>query len=531
MNGKSDEQLFLLANLPPTQRQRQIALTIVLVLLIAFVITAPFRAIQFPRSAAFIAAFQAVLFVSDLITATFLFAQFSILSWRSLLALASGYLFTAVIAIPYALTFPGLFSPTGLLGAGYQTAGWLYLFWHCGLPVSVIAYALLKETDRATKASNTSTRASIMLSITAVVAAVCALTWVAIAGDDVLPWLFQDEVRISPFGKYISAAVGLLSALALALLWIRRRSVLDLWIMVVLSAWLLEIAFFVLLTALRFSLSFYASRIFALVTASVVLLVFISETTALYVRLARSAQVQRREREGRMITVNAMSASIAHEMSQPIGAIMATAEATLLRLARTPPDLKTIRDSVEAIAADSRRASEVITSVRALFRKGGNKKQVLDVNDLIREVLSIEGSELQRHGVALKTQLDKNAVRVSLDGGQFQQVVLNLITNAVEAMGSQSDRPRELRVRSRLTETGDVQIEIEDSGKGIERTDLDRLFEPFFTTKLRGMGLGLWICQRIIENHNGQLTASSEINRGSIFQILLPVQPEPASDK
>jgi hypothetical protein len=141
MDGKSDEQLFLLATLPPTPRQRQIALAIVLVLLIAFVVTAPFRAIQFPRSAAFIAAFQAVLFVSDLITATFLFAQFSVVSWRSLLALASGYLFTAVIAIPYALTFPGLFSPTGLLGAGYQTAGWLYLFWHCGLPVSVIAYS------------------------------------------------------------------------------------------------------------------------------------------------------------------------------------------------------------------------------------------------------------------------------------------------------------------------------------------------------------------------------------------------------
>src|SRR5690349_7124865 len=116
MDGKSDEQMLLLATLPPTPRQRQLALAIVLALLIAFVITAPFRAIQFPRSDAFIAAFQAVLFVSDLITATFLFAQFSILSWRSLLVLASGYLFTAVIAIPYALTFPGLFSPTGLLG-------------------------------------------------------------------------------------------------------------------------------------------------------------------------------------------------------------------------------------------------------------------------------------------------------------------------------------------------------------------------------------------------------------------------------
>jgi len=169
--------------------------------------------------------------------------------------------------------------------------------------------------------------------------------------------------------------------------------------------------------------------------------------------------------------------------------------------------------------------------VRGLFRKGGARKQVLDVNDLIREVLSIEGSELQRHGVALKAQLDKNAAWVSLDGGQFQQVILNLITNAMEAMGSQSNRPRELRVRSRVREMGDVQIEIEDSGKGIEPADLDRLFEPFFTTKPRGMGLGLWIGQRIIESHNGRLTASSEINRGSVFRILLPIQQERASGR
>ena len=117
------------------------------------------------------------------------------------------------------------------------------------------------------------------VSVALVIAAVCGLTWVAVAGDNVLPWLFLDAIHISPFGQHISGVVALLSALALALLWVRRRSVLDLWLMVVLCAWLLEIAFFVLLTALRFSLAFYASRIYALVTASVVLLVLLSEMT------------------------------------------------------------------------------------------------------------------------------------------------------------------------------------------------------------------------------------------------------------
>jgi len=146
---------------------------------------------------------------------------------------------------------------------------------------------------------------------------------------------------------------------------------------------------------------------------------------------------------------------------------MATAEATLLRLARdAAPDLKTIRESVEAIAADSHRASEVITSVRGLFRKGGTKKQVLDVNDLMREVLSIEGSELQPMARAQDTARQKCALGV-VGRRQFQQVILNLITNAMEAMSSESDRPRELRVGSRVRGNGRCPIEIEDSGKGI----------------------------------------------------------------
>ena len=287
MHGEPAEP-FLLATLPPSPVQRRLALVIVVALLVAFVVTAPFRAIQLPKSGAFITVFQTVLFVNDLITATLLFAQFSMLRWRALLALASGYLFTALIAIPYALTFPGSFSETGLLGASYQTAGWLYLIWHCGLPLAVISYALLKGTDRTTRVYRGSTRAGIGFSVAVVTALVCVLTWAVVAGNDVLPELFLDAVRISPFGQHISAAIGLLSAVALALLWLRWRSVLDLWLMVVLSAWLLEIGFFVLLTALRFSLAFYASRMFALITASVVLLVLLSEMMTLYGRLARS---------------------------------------------------------------------------------------------------------------------------------------------------------------------------------------------------------------------------------------------------
>ena len=520
MHGEPAGQL-LLATLPPSPAQRRLAIAVVLTLLAAFVVTAPFRTIQLPKSGGFITAFQTVLFVNDLITATLLFAQFSMLRWHALLALAIGYLFTALIAIPYALTFPGSFSETGLLGAGYQTAGWLYLIWHCGLPLAVISYALLKGMDRPTKLYRGSTRAAIAFSVAIVAALVCGLTWAVIAGDDALPWLFRDAVRISGFGQYMGAGVGLLTALALVLLWLRWRSVLDLWLMVVLTAWLLEIGFFVLLTALRFSLAFYASRMFALVTASVVLLVLLTESTTLYGRLARSVTLQRREREGRLMAMNAMSASIAHELRQPLAAMMANSDAALLWLAKAPPDLTKVRAAVERITNDSHRATEVVASIRALFQKESAEREFRDLNTLVQDVLAIEDEELQRNRISVDLQLAEPGAQVLCDQFQLRQVLLNLVVNAVEAMGRVTDRARVLRVTSEAHDQ-EVQIAIADSGPGIDQGNVDQIFEPFFSTKSHGMGLGLWICRAIIENHNGRLTASPGARHGAVFLIALP---------
>jgi signal transduction histidine kinase len=234
------------------------------------------------------------------------------------------------------------------------------------------------------------------------------------------------------------------------------------------------------------------------------------------------AQLKRvREREGRLATVNAMSASIAHEISQPVGAMMASADAALLWLEKTPPELPNVRTSVERIAAEGRRASDVIASVRSLFRRDGGGRERIDVTDLVAEILAIERDELQRHRIGVEAALASSAA-VSFDRVQLHQVVLNLVTNAMEAMSAVTDRPRVLRVKTASHATGDVLIAVEDSGVGIDRDGLDRIFEPFFTTKSRGMGLGLWLCRRFVENHRGRLTASSDVGRGSRFEIILP---------
>ncbi len=390
MRKASDENQLLLATLPPTQGQRRLALAIVVALLIAFGVTAPFTRTQLPRIDAFIPVFQTAILFNDLITSALLFAQFFIVRRWALLVLASGYLFTSLIVIPHALTFPGLFAPTGLLGAGLQSTVWLYIFWHTGLPLAVIVYVLLKDADSGTSMSQRSPAAVIGWSVAVVIAMVCGLTWVAIAGKEFLPRIFLDSVQVNQALSSLSGGLmTALSAVTLVLLWVRRRSVLDLWLMVVCCTWLLELTIAATLINSRFSLGWYAGQFYALIAATLVLLALLSETTVLYAHLARSIMRQRGDREARQIAVDAMAASIAHEVNQPVTAITFNCDAALDLLAKTPPNIHEARVALEAIASDGVRVSTVIASLRAMFKKGIHRRVSFDVNDLVREVLTM----------------------------------------------------------------------------------------------------------------------------------------------
>jgi hypothetical protein len=223
-----DEDQLLLATLPPSKGQIRLALGVVTALLVALALTIPFTNIQLPRVDAFIPAFETAIVFNDLVTAALLFAQFSILRWRSLLVLANGFLFTALIVIPHALTFPGAFSPTGLLGAGLQSTAWLYYFWHAGAPLAVIGYVLLKDADNRAGMSQRSPAAVIGWSMALVILIVCILTWIAVEADTFLPRIMAGSIEAN---RAVLAQIGLLitalNAVALVLLWLRRRSVLD----------------------------------------------------------------------------------------------------------------------------------------------------------------------------------------------------------------------------------------------------------------------------------------------------------------
>src|SRR5262249_7340111 len=312
-------------------------------------------------------------FINDLITSMLLLAQFVIVGWRAILVLAIGYLFTALLDITQLLTFPGTFTPTGLLGAGLQTTGWLYEFWHAGFPIAVIFYVVLKGQELAASVSHGSTRTAIVTSVAGAIALVIFLTWITTAGEQYLPKLFLDRTRQTPVAAYTSGLVLLLSTVALLMLWLRQRSVLDLWLMVAMCAWSLDIVIQTLAGG-RFTLGFYASRVYALITATVVLIVLLWETMTLYARLAVSVFAQRRERESRMMTMEALAASIDHEMRQPLTGMVSSANAAMRWLDRPVPELLTARASLQRIVSDGHRAAQMLDSVRSLFRVGIQNK-------------------------------------------------------------------------------------------------------------------------------------------------------------
>ena len=515
------EQDFILSTLSPGRQQRRLALALVLALLVAFLITAGLLpTIQLGRIDAFVPAYATALFVIDLMTAILLFAQFSILRSRALLVIASGYLFTALIVIPWMLTFPGVFTPSGLLGAGLQTTNWLYILWHAGFPMFVIAYALLKDADPAKGMWWGSAGAAILSSVAMTATVVCAATFIVTAGEAHLPRTMLDPLHFSTLRLYIAGYQVLLSVAALIVLWVQRRSVLDLWLMVVMCAYVIEICLIAFPVPVRFSLGWYAGRVFGLVSGSLVLFVLLYEITTLYARLLRAVVAERLEREARLMTGDAVSASIAHEVKQPLSGMVTNAYASLRWLDRTTPDLDEAKAALKRITVDGHRAGAVIDSIRAIFKKDAGNRTSLNINELIGEVLALTRNDLQRHRILVQAEPNAQLPEVRGDRIQLQQVLLNLITNAIDSMAAK-DGARVLRVRSQVDDGGGVIVSVADTGTGIGSQELERIFNPLFTTKSGGMGMGLSICRSIIEAHDGQLWAAPNKPEGAVFQFML----------
>ena len=224
----------------------------------------------------------------------------------------------------------------------------------------------------------------------------------------------------------------------------------------------------------------------------------------------------------RVTTLGQFTASIAHEVNQPIAAARNNARAGLNFLDRRPPDLAEVREALDCIVGDTDRAADIIDRIRDHIKKAPPKKEHFDLNEAIDEVVVLARSAISKNGVSVQTPRAERVLPVEGDRVQLQQVVLNLILNAVEAMGSVQEGPRELSISTEQTQANGVLVAVRDSGPGIDPENIERVFEAFYTTKSSGVGMGLSICRSIIDAHGGRMWAEANEPRGAVFQFTLP---------
>jgi signal transduction histidine kinase/CheY-like chemotaxis protein len=566
----------LLSTWPASPGERRFALVVVLLSAALFAAAAPFAKQALPQIQAFIPGYEAALVVTDLITAVLLFGQFRIARSSAVLVLATGYSFTALSTIAHALSFPGLFAPGGLLGAGPQSTAWLYMFWHGGFPLFVIAYAALRGSKREAMPVSVTGAPAIFGAAVAVTVVVIGFAALALYGHDALPAIMAGN-RYTPAMIGVVSTVWLSSLSALLLLWRRRpHSVLDLWLMVVMCAWLFDIALSAGLNAGRFDLGFYAGRLYGLLAASFVLAVLLLENGLLYARLT-AAHAEERQRAadlqqatGRLESLNAQLgdsnlllqeqtqhkteflANMSHELRAPLNAIIGFAE--LLRIGRGG-DADNQRDFAAHIYRSGQHLLSLINDILDLSKIEAGKVEItlepIQLEPALADAVALLANQAVAKGIGLRADPRGAVGAFVADPRRLKQILLNLLSNAVKfaPQGGQVTLRTDLVDRQRA-ETGlpgfadgvrlplpatdferFVEISVTDDGIGIAADDMRQLFTPFTqiankTPKVEGTGLGLSVVYRLAQLHGGTVAVTSERGKGSCFTAWLPFRPE-----
>jgi signal transduction histidine kinase len=519
----------LLSAAPATTGQTRAALAVVLLVLVACLATLPFAQLVWISFPGFILIQQTLQAGNSLIIAALLFGQHAVARTASLNILAGGYLFTALMIVAHALSFPGAFSQTGLIG-GPQSTSWLYTAWHAILPVTIIVYALIPPDENTERPYN-SARQTIVSSILICVGGATAITLLMTAGHDWLPALVQNG-RLMPAS--IPAVVGLLLLASGALLVViqkKPRSLLDLWLIATMSTWLCTIATVSLVSAQRFDIGWYVGRMLDVLSSTFILLLLLYQTAVLYERNALAISRERRERERRLneseailIHLSRVSelghdvSSIVHEVSQPLAAISNYAAASLKFLETSKPEQAKIL--LERLVEQTVRATDVIRHMREFVARHQSEKHLENIPKLLRDAARLVLDAAGEHGPAVEIRCDPEASAAFFDRVQIEQVVLNLVRNAIEAMSS--GVTRKLTLSTKLTSDRMIEISVADTGPGVSADIRARLFEPFVTTKESGLGIGLSICRVIVEAHGGKLTAEDNPAGGAIFRFTIP---------
>lgn len=540
-----DHWSAFLYTLPAGSRHRRMALGALIVSIAIFLIAAPFARVALPQVPAFIPIYQSALVTNDLITVVLLLGQYSFLRARALLALASGYLFCAFMAIAHALSFPGLFSPTGALGAGSQTTAWLYFIWHGGFPIFILAYLHLRKqplawVDSAVR-SNTSARRSVLTAIAGTFALSVLVVLLTTVGHDALPVIMRGNQDDS--GKQmVAAGTWVLSLLALLCLFRRpSHTVLDLWLMVSLVAWLFDVALASVLNAGRFDLGFYSGRVYGWLASSFVLIVLLLENVRLYTDLADAHERERHRGEELEDARNAADAAaqakseflaaMSHEIRTPMNGVIGMIDV----LARS--SLKAHQVAMVDLMRES--AQSLLTIIDAILDFSKIEAGRLDIEseplaiaDVVEKVCAMLNRLAEKQKVELTLFTDPQLPDEVLgDALRLRQVLINLINNAIKFSGGGATAGH-VTVRALLTggekERVDVEFQVIDNGIGMTESTIAGLFGAFTqadastTRRFGGTGLGLAISSNLVRLMGGSIVVNSALGCGSTFTVKLP---------
>ena len=513
--------------------QRRLALSLVLLCIVVFLCVAPFAKTPLAVIGAFMPIYASALIAAGLVTTTLLLGQFAFLRSPELLVLACAYLFAVFMAIAHTLTFPGIFSATGLLGANPQTAPAIYLSWHGGFPLFVIVYVLVKSRDRQRMQDSPNIRPGAIgfAGMVMVFALSCALTWLATTNPFDLPAMIAGNLY-TPAMAVMVGSIWLASLLALAMLWQRRpHSAIDVWLMVVMCAWLLELALTVGLNTGRFDLGFYAGRIFGLLSASFLLVMLLIESSMLYASLIEIYDRERRERRriqertAALNTANNELAAVAEALSQVLRPPLLAME----KLAQTlendyggqinPEGMRLLGD----MCSNAERTQRQLDALLAFSRFGCSplKPELVQLGKLARDI----ADELiaRTSGREIKVIVDKLG-QTRADPELLRLLLSNLIDNAVKF--TRKTPIAVIEIGLTIPQSGGTTIyHVKDNGIGFDMRSANSLFRLFLrlhgSDEFEGDGAGLAIAQMIIERHGGRIWAEAMPGSGASFYFTL----------
>jgi signal transduction histidine kinase len=528
--ARPGEERIFLSTQQATAGQRRLALVAVGVSIAVFAALAPFAKVPLTPVPAFLPAYEAALVINDLITAVLLFGQYAILRWRALLVLSGAYLFSALMALAHALSFPGLFAQGGLLGAGPQTTAWIYFFWHGAFPLMIIGYALLAHED-----SGAARRGAALAHAAGAIGAAVALVLLATAGHDLLPVIMQGN-RDASTKVTVAALTWAFSLAALYTLWRRKpHTIVDLWLMVVMCAWIFDVALAAVLNGGRFDLGWYSGRIYGLAASSFVLVVLLLENGILYARLVAAherEQAERRLVEKKTVELmelnkelDAFSYSVSHDLRAPLRAIDGYAR-------MLEEDCAAALDSegrrlLGVVRSSAHRMGQLIEDLLALSRTGRQEpsRVPLDMERLAREV----AAELAAQQKEQRAAVEFSALPAARgDASLLRQVWINLIGNGMKYSG----KSRQPRVEVGGREDGEENVYwVRDNGVGFDMRYAERLFGAFQRLhrpdEFPGTGIGLAIVHRVIKRHGGRVWAEAKPGEGACFYFALPREAGP----